>query len=122
MKSTIAEQENTLAKRALRWFSMASFPVPRGWHRVCNPGEQPPQCLFYLQFRVPLFPGGHYRLGSIPNLRFMQLLMEQARQTTINGTFTSFKETFLAGYTPVRQEVRDAQRRNWLEARALERR
>ncbi len=64
----------------------------------------------------------YYRLGSIHNLRFMLRLMEQARQAILDGTFASFKAEFLAGYTPVSQEIRDAQRRKWLEARALERR
>jgi queuine tRNA-ribosyltransferase len=63
----------------------------------------------------------YYRLGTIHNLRFMTRLMEQTRQAITDGTFTSFKDEFLAGYTPVNEQVREAQRRKWQEARALER-
>jgi queuine tRNA-ribosyltransferase len=63
----------------------------------------------------------YYRLGTIHNLRFMTRLMEQVRQAIADGSFTSFKEAFLAGYQPVKEEVREAQRRKWQEARALQR-
>lgn len=63
----------------------------------------------------------YYRLGTIHNLRFMMRLMEQARQAIADGSFSSFKASFLAGYTPVNEQVREAQRRKWQEARALER-
>jgi queuine tRNA-ribosyltransferase len=63
----------------------------------------------------------YYRLGTIHNLRFMARLMEQVRQSITEGRFTSFKEDFLAGYKPVDEQVREAQRRKWQDARALER-
>jgi queuine tRNA-ribosyltransferase len=63
----------------------------------------------------------YYRLGTIHNLRFITRLMEQVREAIAEGRFASFKAEFLAGYTPVNAQVREAQRRKWQEARALER-
>ncbi len=45
----------------------------------------------------------------------------QARQALLEGRFASFKDEFLAGYRPVNEQMRELQRRKWLEARALER-
>ena len=63
----------------------------------------------------------YFRLGTIHNLRFMTRLMEQVRQSIAEDRFANFKEEFLAGFTPPSEQVREAQRRKWLEAKALER-
>ncbi len=63
----------------------------------------------------------YFRLGTIHNLRFMTRLMEQVRQAIAEDRFASFKDDFLAGFTPPNEQVREAQRRKWLEAKAVER-
>ncbi len=63
----------------------------------------------------------YFRLGTIHNLRFMTRLMEQVRQAIAEDRFASFKDEFLAGFTPPSEQVRESQRRKWLEAKTLER-
>jgi queuine tRNA-ribosyltransferase len=50
------------------------------------------------------------RLATIHNLRFMLRLMARIRQSVLDGTFLSFKETFLKGYRIVPDAVRQANR------------
>jgi queuine tRNA-ribosyltransferase len=58
-----------------------------------------------------------YRLATIHNLRFMNNLMADIRQSILNGTFASFKADFLNNYKPTNEEVRIEQKKKWIEAR-----
>ena len=58
-----------------------------------------------------------YRLATIHNLRFMNTLMNKIRDAIINGTFNTFRDSFLTNYQPTDDEVRLAQRQKWLDAR-----
>ncbi|GCF07483.1 tRNA guanosine(34) transglycosylase Tgt [Dictyobacter arantiisoli] len=59
----------------------------------------------------------YYRLGSIHNIRFMLRLAKELRESIINGTYPTFRETFLARYVPASEKVREAQREKWIKAR-----
>ena len=59
----------------------------------------------------------YYRLGSIHNIRYMLRLAEQARAAIRAGTFATFRDHFLADYTPVSEKVREEQRGKWRMAR-----
>lgn len=58
-----------------------------------------------------------YRLATIHNLRFVLRLMEEMRRHIENGSFFSFKQSFLANYEPANEELRVAQKEKWLKAR-----
>jgi len=58
-----------------------------------------------------------YRLATIHNLRFIMRLMAEIRESILNGTFPSFKESFLANYEPTDAETRSAQRQKWIKWR-----
>lgn len=58
-----------------------------------------------------------YRLATIHNLRFIMRLMEEMRKRILDGSFPSFKESFLANYEPTDEEVRLSQRRKGIESR-----
>lgn len=58
-----------------------------------------------------------YRLATIHNLRFMNNLMSDIRQSILNGTFASFKSAFLNNYKPTNEEVRIEQKKKWIEVR-----
>ncbi len=58
-----------------------------------------------------------YRLATIHNLSFMNRLMNKIREAIINGTFSTFRDNFLASYRPVNEKLRLAQRQKWLDAR-----
>lgn len=58
-----------------------------------------------------------YRLATIHNLSFMNTLMNRIRDAIINGTFSTFRDSFLANYQPTDDKVRLAQRKKWLVAR-----
>lgn len=58
-----------------------------------------------------------YRLATIHNLRFTMRLMEEIRKNILDGSFPSFKESFLTNYKPTDEEVRLAQRRKGIESR-----
>ncbi len=51
-----------------------------------------------------------YRLASIHNLRFLMRLMEETRSSITDGSFPSFKDSFLASYRPTDEAVRLSQR------------
>ena len=51
-----------------------------------------------------------YRLASIHNLRFLMRLMEEMRRSITDGSFPSFKDSFLASYRPTDEAVRLSQR------------
>ena len=63
----------------------------------------------------------YYRLGTIHNLRFMLRLAGQLRAAIIAGTYTAFRDNFLALYTPTSERVRENQRQKWKAARSHER-
>jgi len=57
-----------------------------------------------------------YRLATIHNLYFMTDLMKMIREAILSGSFSSFRDDFLAHYRPTDDEVRLAQRERWLKA------
>jgi len=57
-----------------------------------------------------------YRLATIHNLRFMNNLMSKIRDAIINGTFNTFRDSFLANYKPTDEKLQLAQKKKWLEA------
>lgn len=58
-----------------------------------------------------------YRLATIHNLSFIDNLMKKIRDAIINGTFNTFRDSFLANYQPTDEELRLAQKQKWLDAR-----
>lgn len=58
-----------------------------------------------------------YRLATIHNLSFINNLMKKIRDAIINGTFNTFRDSFLANYQPTDEELRLAQKQKWLDAR-----
>ncbi len=57
-----------------------------------------------------------YRLATIHNLHFMNSLMKAIRDAITGGTFSSFRDSFLASYQPTNDEVRLVQKKKWLDA------
>jgi queuine tRNA-ribosyltransferase len=55
-----------------------------------------------------------YRLATIHNLRFIMRLMEQMRQAIVQGGFGEFRREFLENYRTTDEEVRLAQKQQWL--------
>jgi len=60
-----------------------------------------------------------YRLATIHNLSFISNLMGEIRNAILNGTFSSFKDSFLASYKPTDEQVRLNQKQKWLKSRKL---
>ncbi len=58
-----------------------------------------------------------YRLATIHNLWFITRLMDKIRLSILEGSFTAFKEAFLATYQPTAEETRVEQKRRWLKRR-----
>jgi len=58
-----------------------------------------------------------YRLATIHNLSFMNNLMNRIRSAIIDGSFSAFRDNFLASYKPTDDKVRLAQKKKWLEAK-----
>ena len=58
-----------------------------------------------------------YRLATIHNLRFVLRLMEEMRQHILDGTFSAFKDSFLASYQPCDEDTRLSQKQKWLQSR-----
>jgi queuine tRNA-ribosyltransferase len=58
-----------------------------------------------------------YRLATLHNLSFITRLMEQIRQSILDGAFPAFRETFLQRYQPTDADVRAEQKQKWLESR-----
>jgi len=58
-----------------------------------------------------------YRLATIHNLSFISNLMRKIRDAILNGTFNSFKESFLANYKTTDEEIRLSQKQRWLKLR-----
>jgi queuine tRNA-ribosyltransferase len=58
-----------------------------------------------------------YRLATIHNLSFVSTLMNKIRGAIEDGTFVSFKDSFLANYQPTDEPMRLSQKQKWLEKR-----
>jgi len=59
-----------------------------------------------------------YRLATIHNLSFMHNLMRKIRNAILDGTFSTFKDNFMANYQPTNETVRLDQKKKWLESRS----
>jgi len=57
------------------------------------------------------------RLATIHNLTFMHDLMQKIRDAISDGSFSSFKNNFLAHYKPTNEQVRLSQKQKWLKSR-----
>jgi len=55
-----------------------------------------------------------YRLATIHNLYFMNQLMCVIRESIINGSFMSFKNSFIKDYHPTDERIRINQKQKWL--------
>ena len=60
-----------------------------------------------------------YRLLTIHNLGFISNLMRKIRGAILSGTFSSFRDNFLAGYQSTDEQVRLNQKQKWLNSRNL---
>jgi queuine tRNA-ribosyltransferase len=60
-----------------------------------------------------------YRLLTIHNLEFISNLIRNVRSAILSGTFSSFKDNFMANYKPTDEQVRLSQKQKWLKARNL---
>ena len=58
-----------------------------------------------------------YRLATIHNLNFISDLMHKIRGAILSGTFSSFKDNFLADYKPTDEQIRLDQKQRWLKSR-----
>jgi queuine tRNA-ribosyltransferase len=58
-----------------------------------------------------------YRLATIHNLSFINNLMYKIRNAIVNGTFSSFRDNFLASYQPTDEQIRLNQKQKWLKSR-----
>ncbi len=58
-----------------------------------------------------------YRLATIHNLSFIHNLVQKIRSAILDGTFSSFKDSFLASYRPTNEQIRLDQKRKWLKSR-----
>ncbi|MDZ4230633.1 MAG: tRNA guanosine(34) transglycosylase Tgt, partial [Dehalococcoidales bacterium] len=54
-----------------------------------------------------------YRLATIHNLTFISRLMREIRSAIDDGTFPAFRDSFLADYRPVNEQVRLEQKQKW---------
>jgi len=89
-----------------------------------GPVEEGCDCLACVQFSASyihhLYRSGELlalRLGSIHNLRFVLRLMEELRQSILDGTFLAYRRQFLGSYTPTDQAARSRQKQKWLAKR-----
>jgi queuine tRNA-ribosyltransferase len=57
------------------------------------------------------------RLATVHNLRFISNLMGKIRSAILDGTFSAFREDFLAGYKTTDEQTRVDQKQRWLRAR-----
>lgn len=58
-----------------------------------------------------------YRLATIHNLTFINSLMRKARNAILDGTFSSFHDSFLANYKATDEQIRLSQKQKWLKSR-----
>ena len=59
-----------------------------------------------------------YRLATIHNLSFIHNLMQRIRNAILDGSFSSFKDSFWASYQPTNEQTRLDQKRKWLKSRS----
>ena len=59
-----------------------------------------------------------YRLATIHNLSFIHNLMGKIRSAILDGTFSTFKDNFLASYQPTDEQARFSQKQKWLKSRS----
>ena len=57
------------------------------------------------------------RLASIHNLRFILRLMEDMRDSIVEGRFNAFRADFLAAYHPTDESRRQSQKHRWIAER-----
>jgi len=57
-----------------------------------------------------------YRLATIHNLSFIHNLMQKIRNAILDGSFSSFKDSFRASYQPTNEQTRLDQKRKWLKS------
>ncbi|HDP80649.1 MAG TPA: tRNA-guanine transglycosylase, partial [Spirochaetes bacterium] len=57
------------------------------------------------------------RLATIHNLRFLQRLMADIRDSVLNGSFSPFSREFLEHYRPTDEATRVNQKQKWIESR-----
>jgi queuine tRNA-ribosyltransferase len=60
------------------------------------------------------------RLATIHNLRFISNLVDRIREAILVGTFSAFRDDFLAGYRTTDERTRFEQKRKWLRGREKE--
>ncbi len=58
-----------------------------------------------------------YRLATIHNLSFISQLMQKIRGAVLDGSFSAFRDDFLANYRPTDESTRFSQKQKWLKAR-----
>jgi len=57
------------------------------------------------------------RLATIHNLHFIHNLMGEIRSAILDGTFSAFRDNFLASYQPTDEQTRVSQKQKWLKGR-----
>jgi len=57
------------------------------------------------------------RLATIHNLHFIHNLMGKIRNAILDGTFSAFRDNFLASYQPTDEQTRVSQKQKWLKGR-----
>ncbi len=58
-----------------------------------------------------------YRLATIHNLAFMSNLVQDVRNSILDGTFDKFRSNFLSTYKTTDEQTRISQKQKWFEAR-----
>lgn len=71
----------------------------------------------YLRHLVQAEEYLYYRLGTIHNIHFMLRLAAQLREVISADSYPAFRDEFLATYIPASEQVREAQREKWKQAR-----
>jgi queuine tRNA-ribosyltransferase len=59
-----------------------------------------------------------YRLMTIHNLSFITNLTNKIRSAILDGTFSSFRNSFWANYQPTDEQVRLNHKQKWLKSRS----
>jgi len=59
------------------------------------------------------------RLATIHNLRFISNLIQKLRNAILDGTFSTLRKDFRAGYQPADEQTRYDQKQKWLRARMI---
>jgi queuine tRNA-ribosyltransferase len=58
-----------------------------------------------------------YRLATIHNLFFMSTLVQEIRNSILDGTFDKLRDKFLSKYKTTNEQTRISQKQKWFEAR-----